>query len=72
MIVRLTTGCWYQGILRNDGDIVEMTDAVARRFLDTRQAEIVEDHEPSPIETAALRTLPARGRHDGGNKTARR
>lgn len=71
MFVKLTTGCWWYGVLRNADDIVEMPDAVAQRFIATNQAERITSHESPPIETAALRTQPARGKHDGRNKTTR-
>ncbi len=67
MFVKLTTGCWWYGVLRNADDIVEMPDAVAQRFIATNQAERI----PPPIETAALRTQPPKGRQDGRNKTTR-
>lgn len=72
MFVRLTTGCWWYGVLRNADDIVEMPDAVARRFIATNQAEQVDIPGPSSIETAALRTQPAKGKNDGRNTTTRR
>jgi hypothetical protein len=70
MKIKLTTGMWWQGVIRYDGDVVEMPDDVAQRYIDTRQAEPLD--EPQPVETAALRTTPARGKHDGRLTAARR
>lgn len=63
MIVRLTTSLLWNGRLYSHGDEVDLPDNIAGRYISTNQAEPVNPTQPD-IETAALRTQPARGRKD--------
>lgn len=58
---------WY-GQVYYDGDEAELPDDVAQRYIDTDQAELI----VPVVETAALRTQPARGRQDGRIQTTRK
>lgn len=66
MLVRLSTCLQWNGRMYYDGDQIDLPNDVAERYVATNQAERI----PPPIETAALRTLPAKGTQDVRVQTA--
>jgi hypothetical protein len=62
----LTTLIWC-GQEHHSGDEAELPDDLARKYIAAGSAE----HITPPVETAALRTTPAKGKHDVRIQTAR-
>lgn len=58
MKIKLDTSLIWHGVEYHHGDVVDMPDDVARRYISTRQAEAM------PVECAAVRTQPIKGTQD--------
>ncbi len=63
MRVLLSTSLYWSGFWNHSGDEIELPDELARKYIAAGSAEAV----AQPIESAALRTQPTKGRNDGGN-----
>lgn len=60
MQVRMNTTLVWYGYEYHAGDVADLPDDVATRYIVTNQAEPISP----PIETAALQTTPPKGRRD--------
>jgi hypothetical protein len=68
MRVRLSTSLLWEGYWFHSGDEINLPDELARKYIAGGSADLIEP----PIETAALRTQPAKGHQDASRTTTTR
>ena len=67
MIVRMTTFLMWGGMQYMAGEEVDLPAEIAAAYIRSNQAELIEQ----PIETAALRTTPPKGKYDARTTATR-
>jgi hypothetical protein len=71
MKVTLSTSLLWAGYWYHSGDEVDLPDELAHKYIRAGSAELITEPIAGPIETAALRTTPPKGKYDVRNPTAR-